>query len=49
MAFVENAIDVLDFNGCIVDQDAYCKRQAAQSHDVNRSSQKTQDNDRRQN
>src|SRR5271156_5444297 len=34
LALLEIAVDVLDLNGCIVDQDADGQRQTAKSHDV---------------
>ena len=49
LAFFEIAVDVLDFNGRVVDQDADGQRQAAQGHDVDGFAERAQNQQRRKN
>ena len=49
VAGFEIAINVLDFNGRVVDEDSDCERESAERHDVDGLAQRAHDDDRRQN
>ena len=49
LAFFEIAVDVLDFNGGVVDQDADGEREAAEGHDVDGLAEGAQKQQRRKN
>ena len=46
MTFFEYAVDIFNFDGGIIDQDADSQGQSAQSHDIDRLVQQTQDDNR---